>query len=161
MAEEATHGDLLRPVLTESDDALGFDRPWSPFSIVWVAAFGGLLAAGALYAINFRRLGMARWALPTLAVTIVLTLVLHGLVFGPAAAGQVDRETGRWLRFGLRAFAIGFAVAFAAAQDRRFRLFTTTRRPPGALLKPALIAVAASIVTLFGYGLLIAALVRG
>jgi hypothetical protein len=158
--DHATHGDLLRPSLTESDDATGFDRPWSPFGIVWVAAIGGLLPSGVLLALNFRRLGMARWTLPTLAITAALTLLLDGVVMYAATTGQVDRLTGRWLRFGLKAFAIAFALAFAAAQSRRFRLFGTTRQAPGGLLNPALVAIGVSMVVTFGYGLLIAALVR-
>ena len=66
MANPAPHDDedLLAPSLTAHDDAVGFDRPWSPNFLVVIGAFFGLIPMGLLLAENFKRLGKpgkSRW----------------------------------------------------------------------------------------------------
>src|SRR5690606_30786669 len=48
---------LLTPSLTAADDAVGFDRPWNPWSLVMLVFFAGPLFGGVLAARNFVRLG--------------------------------------------------------------------------------------------------------
>ena len=157
----AERDDLLRSSLTESDDAIGFDRPWSPGLLVWVAFLGGLPAAGAMYALNFRRLGMPSAAPLTFAVAMVLFLVAQGYAASRiTVAPTIDFDTRRLYRFGLQALAVLFALVVAAVQRKRFRLFEVSGGQGGALLKPGAIAVLTSWAVSFLYAIGIALFVR-
>lgn len=148
--------DLLRPSLTAADDATGFDRPWSPYHLMWTAFLGGVPAAGYLYAENFRRLGLGRWYAPTIAVSSLLWL----LTTGGATYWLLDSEPGTAertaVRAGLRAVALAGAWVLLRQQRRRWELFTTTPTPAGRLLLPAAVAIAASWLVTLVYGLVIA-----
>src|SRR5687768_3132414 len=74
ISEMQSPDDLFRPTLTEQDDAVGFDRPWNPWSLVVLAFFFGLPGGGTLLALNFRRLGMPQAIWPVLAVVVLGTL---------------------------------------------------------------------------------------
>src|SRR5262249_14449706 len=54
---EAPNDDLFRPSLPEGIDVGAFDKPWRPMSLAVAGFFGGLLAAGPLFALNWSRLG--------------------------------------------------------------------------------------------------------
>jgi hypothetical protein len=69
--------DLLRPVLSADDDVEGLGRPWRPWSLVVLAVFGGLLAAGPLAAWNFRSLGQPRRTLPALLACVLAWLAVQ------------------------------------------------------------------------------------
>jgi hypothetical protein len=145
--------DLLAPELTEADDAVGFDRPWNPWSLVTLTFFCGLLAGGGLLALNFARLGMPGRRLPTLAVVLLLTTVGVLAVAWAVGSGLITadasgRQTSRWV---LRVGFLLAAMVIAAQQQKRFRIFHASGEPPGHLLWPAVVASAASL----GYQLLI------
>jgi hypothetical protein len=160
MSDETTPADLLRPSLTEADDASGFDRPWSPGPMVWIAFFAGLAPAGILLAINFRRLGMPAWFRPTLAATIVLALVLHGAFVYVVSSREWGFSERQWLRVGVRVISLAFASILVVLQNRRFELFRTTGQRQAPLLKPALLAIAGTSAVLFAYGAAIRELAR-
>lgn len=150
--------DLLLPELTEADDAIGFDQPWNPWSLVTLSFFFGLIAGGGLLALNFARLGMPGRRNATLAIVMVVaTASILGTVwaFGIAPGGEVDRETqryGRWLRQGIAVLA---AMAIAAPQHSRFRLFQASGQPAGHLLRPAVIASVLSVLYQLALGAVI------
>jgi hypothetical protein len=110
--------DLLAPELTEADDAVGFDRPWNPWSLVTLTFFFGLPAGGSLLALNFDRLGMPGRRLPALA------------------------------------------IAIAAPQQQRFRLFQVSGQPAGHLLWPAVIASVLSLLYQIAVGIAAVGLFR-
>jgi hypothetical protein len=139
--------DLLAPELTDADDAIGFDRPWNPWSLVTLTFFCGLPAGGGLLALNFDRLGMPGRRLPTLAVVVALTtLVVLGRVWamgsGLIPTDQSGRQIGRWAT---QAIFVLAAMAIAAPQQKRFRIFQASGEPAGHLLWPAVTASAISL----------------
>lgn len=78
--------DLLRPILTAADDLGGIDRPWNPWSLVFLVFFAGPLVGGALAAWNFKRLGEPGRFAPAMtafALTWVATIVVAALAHEP------------------------------------------------------------------------------
>jgi hypothetical protein len=145
--------DLLRPTLAEADDALGFDEPWNPWSLVMLTFFAGLLAGGSLLALNFARLGMKGRLYPALAIVGVASIAIAGGMEWALASGLIpatDRDAQRTARWIVRAASCLLAIGLAALQRPRFRLFQMSGHSPGALLKPGLIAVVASIPVAIG-----------
>lgn len=114
--------DLLTPVLTEEDDALGFDRPWNPWFLLLIAFVFGIVPGGVLLALNFRRLGRPRGTVPALAVVVAAALM------DSAAWAIVDRfvdpegSAFGYLGFGALVAPRLVALAIARRQRRRFRL---------------------------------------
>jgi hypothetical protein len=141
--------DLFKATLTEADDAVDFDRPWSPWSLVILTFFGGLVAGGGLLALNFRRLGTRGRVFTTLAVVGVVTVVMAAATAWTVTWGGIDpsdREARRVHRMVQKAIECAVAAAFAVQQRRRYRLFQTTGLEAGRLVVPALAAVGISIV---------------
>lgn len=134
--------DLLTPVLTADDDAVGFDRPWNPWYLVMVAFFFGMLAGGGLLAVNFRRLGQGRRFGPAAAVVLATTVALIAgwLLLEPRTGSS--RALYESLRIGRRAVAVLVAIGLATLQRRRFRLLEVCDLPAGMLLGPAVLAIA-------------------
>jgi hypothetical protein len=140
--------DLLRPTLSEDDDALGFEEPWNPWSLVVLTFFFGLIAGGGLLAFNYRRLGMRVPVYAVLAFVAVMSCLAQGFTIWLVYSGLVDhnhRETLRNIRWGGRAFITVIAMALAQTQMKRFRLFEHSDLPSGKLLLPALGAIAISL----------------
>jgi hypothetical protein len=140
--------DLLAPELTEADDAVGFDHPWNPWSLVTLSFFCGLLAGGSLLALNFDRLGMPGRRIPTLVIVIAVTtagVLGTAWAVGTGVVGGTNRETQQMSRWALRGAFILVAIAIAALQRQRFRLFQASGQPAGHLLRPAVIASALSL----------------
>jgi hypothetical protein len=146
MHPPAAHPDdeLFRPTLTADDDAVGFARPWNPWSLVVLAFFFGLPAGGALLSWNLYRLGAARRALPALAIAVGGTLALAAI--GGWAAVRAPEGTQAWLPVALRAAWTLVAAALATAQRKRFRVFRHTSQEEGKLLLPGALAALCSVV---------------
>jgi hypothetical protein len=148
--------ELFRPTLRENDDAVGFDRPWNPWSLVMIAFFCGVIAGGGLLAFNFRRLGMKGKLYPVLAIVALVALAQAGLslwLLGSGRLGAEGRDAVRTAQWMGRAVATLFAIALATPQQKRYRLFQASGLPGGHLLWPALAAIAAQ----FAFSLLWAA----
>jgi hypothetical protein len=140
--------ELLRPTLTDADDAVGFDRPWNPWSLVTLTFFFGLIAGGGLVAFNFRRLGMPGRFYPALAMVATASLLVAGGMEWALAQGVVqtsDRESARLARWIVRGISCLIIIAIAAPQQRRFRLFQMSGLPGGSLWKPG---IAAAVIAL-------------
>ena len=145
---ELPSDDLFAPTLTEDDDALDFDRPWNPWSLVILTFFFGLVAGGTLLALNFRKLGLRQSVAPTLGLVLVVAFLLAAASAGLIAAsagGQAHPGLRAGFRFLVPAVNAGIAMVIAAGQQKRFRLFQASGGPPGKLLWPAVGAAAASI----------------
>jgi hypothetical protein len=149
--------ELFRPTLGAEDDAVDFDRPWNPWSLVVLTFFFGLIAGGGLLAFNFQRLGMKGRLYPTLALVAVASLLIVGVQFWLLESGRIvpeNRESTRMVRWAGKAVSTLIAIAIAAQQQRRFRLFQVSSLPGGHLLWPALAAIGVSML----FGLIVAGL---
>ncbi len=116
--------DLLTPTLTEEDDAMGFERPWAPWSLVFATFFVGPFGGAVLFGWNEKRLGRPRrmW-------TPALVFVPLGLVLWATWAAVVSSDMD-WARDHRRmadiigdVIAVLVAMAFARTQARRFGVF--------------------------------------
>lgn len=148
---DAADDDLLAPTLTPLDDAVGFDRPWNPQWLVFVAAIGGLMAAGWLLGENFRRLGRPerRWLTVALTTAVALATVsfgvwvhLHGW---PGAYVAGNQEHKRMFRLANQALAIAVALGVAAVQQPRWRIFARHGGEHAPLFRDAVVAIAAAV----------------
>ena len=142
-------GDLLRPSLTEADDAVGFHRPWNPIALVFVAFLGGMPAGGLLLADNCRRLGLRDRIALTVAVSVIVTLLVSGgLAYAHTAipshaAGDSSR---RLCRFIAQACVVAAAYPLCLLQQKRYRLFQHSGGEPGRVIIPAVGAIVLGIV---------------
>lgn len=92
MGVSASDALRLEPILTQDDDLDGFGRPWNPELVVFAVFFAAELAGGLLVALNFRRLGMPRRFLPTLALFGALCLCFWGGLLLLASWGSARRS---------------------------------------------------------------------
>lgn len=147
--------DLLAPSLTAHDDAVGFDRPWSPNLLVVIGAFFGLLPMGMLLAENFRRLGKPRAYLPTLLGTLaagvaMVSLAGYAHVYGIPGWYEVgNQDHRRTARLAHQALAIAVGLAIAHRQRPRWELHLGHGGQGGPLWKAALGTIALAFVIQF------------
>jgi hypothetical protein len=148
--------DLLQPVLTRADNAVGFDRPWNPAWLTFATFFGGLAAGGWLLAENWRRLGHPerRWplfagmALAWLALTAATTwLHLRGWPGVYEAHSSVHARNARNVA---RLLTLGLALAVTARQQKRWKLWLAHGGEHAPLLQPAVGAIALAALAQFG-----------
>jgi hypothetical protein len=137
------HDELLRPVLTEADDAAGLRRPFRPPSLVLATFFGGAFCAAILFAWNWRELGRPRAARLAAVLFAALGVVLPLMPLAMAEYGwlPLDPDDLRLVRFAVRATPVLPALFVARAQRRRFRLFEAGGGEARPALAPALGAV--------------------
>jgi hypothetical protein len=155
--------DLLTPTLTDADDAVDFDRPWNPWSLVVLTFFFGLLAGGPLLALNYERLGIRRRFWVTAAVVGVFGVGLIALyawiIYAHPALDTVEGR--RWVRWGKQAVETLIAMGIAQPQLRRWRLFHASGLQGGNLLWWGVAAVLAATITQFLLGLFFVMLFAG
>src|SRR4051794_1678132 len=99
---------LLKPTLTEADDALDFAEPWNPWSLVVLTFFFGLPAGGGLLALTSPPLGMRPRLAPALTAVIAATALMTAARLWMAAHGMPgsgDGEGDTLARQGWRAAA--------------------------------------------------------
>ena len=125
--------DLFTPSLTEDDDAVGFDSPWHPWSVVFAAFFCGAFGGGALMAWNFHRLGMRGrvWPCALTFAALGVAILFASVALRPDLSDPAD---ARIARYAVRAATVLVAMGFASAQKRRFGIFTASGGEPGKLL---------------------------
>ena len=138
--------ELLRPVLTEEDDAVGIERPWNPWSLVVLAFFFGLPAGGGLLSWNLYRLGVPRRMLPALLVVFVGSLGL-AMLDGWLSPRLSEKQQPLAL-IAVRAGTTLIAAGLARAQRKRFRVFRHTGKDEGKLFLPGLVAAVLSLLLL-------------
>ncbi len=114
--------DLLQPSLDASHDAVGFEKPWDPKSLIFAAFFCGPIGGGALFAWNFKRLGQAKAATHCALAFALLALGLAALwaLLLPEFTSGNQR---RLFRYGLQALTVVAGFVAARTQRRRFRVF--------------------------------------
>ena len=127
---------LLQPSLTVEDDAVGFARPWNPWSAVFAYFFAGPFTGGVLLALNFKRLGSRRmvWRCVLLcggiglAASVGYLALIHTGVTESWTSSQV-----RLLSTGARVIGLLPALWMASLQSRRFRIYSSTGEDPSGL----------------------------
>lgn len=145
--------DLFQPSLTSDDDRHGFQNPWNPKQLMWVAVFGGVLATGILMLINDRRLGLPSrmaWLAPLIVIVWVgiIVLTLNIVDFNSGESGG-NPALGSEFRLINRVVALVMAWVLLIPQRRRFEIFETGEEEPESLWKPALGAIVAVSVLQF------------
>lgn len=149
--------DLFTPTLTEEDDAVGFERPWNPWSLVVLTFFFGIPAGGGLLALNYSRLGVPRKALRAVLLVITAALLFAGLR-GWGITHLHDESQLRLLNLGQKAVETLTAGALAWTQQRRFRVFRGSAGEPGRLLLPGILAAVLSVIAQMALAMLFASL---
>lgn len=135
---------LLQPTVGLEDDAIGFRRPWNPHSILWVAFFGGLIAAGVLFEMNGRRLGIRRKGGPALLICLGSSLVIYAALVWLFRAGNLPvGEDLRLARNLVRFLHLAVGVGVSATQTRRYQLAVRADVETASLIKPGILAVLA------------------
>ena len=140
--------DLLQPSLSSADDRQGFQNPWNPRNLMWVAVFGGVLASGALVVHNERRLGIQnriKWLIPLILVIWIATmyLTISTDVMDPGDDG-FSLALGRNFRMFNRVIGLVMAWVLLIPQRRRFEIFETGDEEPASLWRPAIAAAVVS-----------------
>jgi len=149
VSQASFESDLFQPSLTERDDAAGFDRPWNPNTLAVLTFFFGLPAGGGLLALNFWRLGMRKWTIPTAVFVAITWLTTHCGVVWYYLAAKPDADEKWWIRLGIRVGNIAIALVLARLQRQRYRLSQMTDAPQGKLFWPAVIASVLSVVATY------------
>src|SRR5690606_37884850 len=83
------------PSLTAADDAVGFDRPWNPWSLVMLVFFAGPLFGGVLAARNFVRLGQPERSAPAIGLFVAIWLAILGVQLASTFDRLDERQAGR------------------------------------------------------------------
>src|SRR5688500_6123344 len=96
---------LLTPTLTAEDDAVDFDHPWNPWSLVVLTFFFGLFAGGPLLALNAERLGIRKrfWLIACVAGGVGVALVAAQVWLVASGIVPNTSESRRWVRWGGKA----------------------------------------------------------
>lgn len=147
--------DLFTPTLTEEDDAVGFERPWNPWSLVVLTFFFGIPAGGGLLALNHSRLGVPRKALRAVLLVITATLLFAGLR-GWGITYLHEESQLRLLNLGQKAVETLTAGALAWTQQRRYRVFRGSAGEPGRLPLPGILAAVLSLIVQMALAMLFA-----
>ena len=140
MTEQPRHDELdelLRPTL-QGRGARPADapRPWRLGSIVYVAFFGGALAAAAISLLNSRRLGQ-----PAITQAAIAALGIAGFAAVLVVAALVGDDS---LRIPIRAVALvafGGMYLLQRSADRVFHFHQREEEPYDSLWGPGLAAV--------------------
>lgn len=143
----ARNDELLQPTLAADLDVRGFGRLFKPQSILWPTFFGGPIAGGILFGMNYARMGRRDLAVrcwTAAAVVGVLFAIGVGLYFSQPGAlgGDSDaRGTTRVMRYVIMGASVGMGWFVAKHQEPRFTAWESASNAPAKLLGPGLLAV--------------------
>lgn len=162
----ARNDELLQPTLAADLDVRGFGRLFKPQSILWPTFFGGPIAGGILFGMNYARMGRRELATRCWAAAAIVG-VLYGIGAGlylsqPGALENTtdSRGTTRLMRYALMGASVGIGWFVAKHQEQRFAAWESASRTPANLWGPGLAAVVAGWVVL-GAVILATLLLRG
>lgn len=156
----APHDDLLRPTLTAGLDVRTYRPLFAPQSILWPCFFGGPLAGGILFGMNYARMGRRDLAKKCWVAAIVITLALGtGMCWYILQQYETDSSTRPSTR-GLRYVTSGVGVAIgwlvAKHQQPLFTAWENAGNRPAGLWIPGVLACVVG--ALFTGGLIVAGL---
>ena len=135
--------ELFTPTLTENDDALEFDQPWNPWSLVVLTFFFGLLCGGGALALNYQRLGVKGRLFTTSVIVVIGYLAICAAYawFVPLAVDGPTGDRRELIRLVLKIGGCLIAMGIAEHQRPRFRLFQSRHLSGGSLLWPIVAGV--------------------
>jgi hypothetical protein len=131
--------DLLQPTLAGHEHRPAGPKPWRLGSQVYVAFFGGALAAGAIGAYNAITLRMPRTAQVAIAA---MALAAEAALFAFVTVTDTDEVRIVSIFAGLAAF--GGAYLLQRSPDRVYHYHTDDDEPYESLFGPGLVACIAA-----------------
>lgn len=143
----ARNDELLQPTLAADLDVRGFGRLFKPQSILWPTFFGGPIAGGILFGMNYARMGRRDLAVrcwTAAAIVGVLFAIGVGLYFsqpGVLDSNADARGTSRVARYAIMGASVGMGWFVAKHQEPRFAAWESAANEPAKLLGPGLLAV--------------------
>ncbi|HEX6810452.1 MAG TPA: hypothetical protein VF384_02410 [Planctomycetota bacterium] len=156
--------ELLRPSLTDDDDATGFHEPWDPSTLGWIMLLVGPFGGGWLMMRNQSRLGLAGgWkhllAMAAVGVAVVTTVAL--LVPGFGEKSTEDARNARSIvRYAGNVVALPLAWVLLAEQRRRYRIAQKNDVPTGKLYGPGVAAFVVNLIIAFALAATVVAIKR-
>lgn len=149
--------ELLQPTFETDFDVTRFDPLYRPNSILWVCFFGGPVAGGILYGLNYRCMRMPREAV---RVWIAAALLGFALIAAMTWLDEHGREAN-WIKQiqGLqKVLYMGLSVAFgwtlARLQRPNFAAYVNARRKPRAVFWHGIAAILAGFAAIFVFAFL-------
>ncbi len=139
--------ELLRPTVQPWLNAGRFRSLWNPTSLIYGAffgsIFGGAVAGGLLFGINFKRMGRTTLAGVAMALGVGLNVVaaFASSASSHTASGESERLIDRTdARIGLMVVTAILALAAARSQAPAFRAFRVADGTPRNSFGPAVLA---------------------
>ncbi len=155
----AREDDLLQPTLSPDLDVRTFGRLFRPQSLLWPTFFGGPIAGGILFGMNYARMGRRDLALRCWIGAVVFGLALAVAIgwyltdpevrSATAAGSGPSTRITRYLVAGI-SVAIGWLIA--KHQEPRYTAWEGASNTPANLWVPGLLA------WLVGAGVMLAAI---
>jgi hypothetical protein len=138
--------DLLRPTLTEADNATEFNKPWNPIYFVYVALIFGLAGPGIFLTLNWRRLGAPQYVLRTLVGSLLFSLLSSGAYGLAIGVGLFDGDTQRrFMSLIWRVADTVVAYVIAQRQSIRYRMIENSGQPRGSGVVAVVLSIGISI----------------
>lgn len=135
--------DVLQPSLAPDLDIRGYRPLFRPQSILWPTFFGGPVAGGILFGMNYARMNRRDLALRCWIGAAVIVLAL-GVAIGwylTAPAGQgAGSGTTRIVRYLVAGISVGIGWFIAKDQEPRFAAWENASRTPARLIVPGFLA---------------------
>jgi hypothetical protein len=165
----ASHDDLLQPTLSADLDVRNYRRLFRPQSILWPAFFGGPVAGGILFGLNYARMGRrdlaSRCWVGGVAVALVLAFVIGWYITEPAlreaAVDRTRKPDTSLTRIAFAGISVAIGWFIAKHQNPRFDAWEGGRNEPAKLLFPGLLAVLTGALFVMGALLVTVAMRRG
>jgi len=161
--------ELLQPTLSADLDVRLYGRLFRPQSILWPTFFGGPLAAGILFGLNYARMGRRDLALRCwiggVVVALVVAFCVGWYITEPALTQAVVNRARKPDTAMTRAIIAGISVAIgwfiAKHQEPRFNAWEGRRNEPANLWVPGILAIVAGAFFIVGVSLGTVALRHG
>ncbi len=154
--------DLLQPTLSPDLDVRIYGRLFKPQSILWPTFFGGPVAGGILFGMNYARMGRRDLALRCwiggVVVGLALAIGVGWYLTDPAATSEVTNAAARnpstrLTRYIIAGISVAIGWLVAKHQEPRFTAWEGHGNEPANLWVPGLLAVFVGAIFIIGVAL--------